>query len=143
MTIAPDAVAVVRAFTTALGAGDVSTCLGLLAEDIVFAEAASLPFGGEWVGKSGFVALLKAVGRDYDVRLEPPTVDAAGDAVLVRVFGTFTSRRTGRSMPMKVLDLYRLRDGLVVRVDVYYQDSLALRELGGHPSHGAAEAATR
>jgi uncharacterized protein len=134
MTTAPDAVQVdalhvVRTFTAALGAGEIRTCLGLLADDIVFAEAASLPFGGDWVGKDGFKALLKAVARDFDVRLDPAAVDAAGEAVLARMYGTFTSRKTGRAMPMQVLDLYTVRDGLVTRVDVYYKDSRALWEL--------------
>jgi uncharacterized protein len=127
--VRPAGVEVVRAFTAALGVGDIRACLALATDDLVFSEAASLPFGGDWVGKSGFVGLLKAVARDFDVRLDPPTVDAAGDAVLARMHGTFTSRRTGRSMPMQVLDLYEVRDGLVARVDVYYKDSRALWEL--------------
>jgi ketosteroid isomerase-like protein len=124
-----DNTAVVRKFTAGLRAGDVGSCLDLLDDEIVFSEAASLPFGGDYVGKDGFVQLLRNVARDLRVRLDAPQIGDAGPFVAVRVYGTMTSRATGRGLQMQVVDLYQLRAGKIVRVDVFYQDSRAVSEL--------------
>ncbi|UIX29393.1 nuclear transport factor 2 family protein [Streptomyces sp. GQFP] len=121
--------AVVRRFTAGLRAGDVAGCLELLDDEIVFSEAMSLPFGGDYLGKDAFVQLLRKVGRDFRVELDTPEIGDAGSFVAVRMHGTMTSRVTGRSMPMRVVDLYQLRGGKIVRVDVFYQDSHAVSEL--------------
>jgi ketosteroid isomerase-like protein len=122
-------VEVVTAFTGSLGAGDVDSCLTMIHPELVFSEAPSLPFGGDHLGKDGFLGLLSGVAKHYRVRLAESVVAAAGDRVLVRVSGTIASRATGRSMPLEALDLYEIRDGLVARIDVYYKDSAAVTAL--------------
>jgi len=122
-------VEVVRRFTEGLRRGDIGVCAGLLDDANVFSEAASLPFGGDYVGVDGFRRLLGSVSRDFLVELEPPEIAGADDWVAVVVHGTFTSRRTGRSMPVECVDIYRLRDAKIVRVDVHYKDPGALAEL--------------
>lgn len=122
-------VEVVRRFTDGLRCGDVSACVALLDDANVFSEAASLPFGGDYVGVEGFRRMLRAVSREFRVVLDPPEIAGTDDWVAVVVRGTFTSRRTGRSMPVECVDVYRLRDGKIVRVDVHYKEPGALAEL--------------
>src|SRR5258708_35779660 len=122
-------VEVVRRFTSALVAGDVPGCLALLHPDNVFDEAEGLPFGGDYSGSEGFIRLLKDVGRLFEVKLSEPQVTDAGDCVLVRLTGTFTSRATGRTLETPVVDLYTVRDGKVARVDVFYKDTNAMAAL--------------
>jgi ketosteroid isomerase-like protein len=122
-------VEVVRRFTTSLATGELETCRALVAEDLVFSEAPSLPFGGDRTGKQGMLDLLTAVGSDYRVRLAEPVIDQAGDRVLVRVSGTISSRATRREMPLEALDLYEVRDGLIARIDVFYKDAAAVTAL--------------
>jgi ketosteroid isomerase-like protein len=124
-----DSITVVREFTDGLRAGDVPACLDLLDEANVFSEADSLPFGGDYVGRNGFLGMLRAVNRDFRVDLEQPEIAAAGCRILVTVRGMFTSRVTGRSLALDCVDLYQVRDGKIVRVDVFYKDSHALTEL--------------
>jgi ketosteroid isomerase-like protein len=128
-----DNVAVVRAFTDALRAGDIRACAALLDDSNVFSEAASLPFGGDYVGAEGFRRMLGAVSRDFRVELDPPEIAGTGDWVAVVVRGTFTSRATRRSMPVDCVDIYRLRDGKIVRVDVHYKEPAALAALCREP----------
>jgi uncharacterized protein len=122
-------VEVVRRFVSALATGDLDTCQALVSQSLVFSEAASLPFGGDRVGSQGLLDLLAAVSRDYRVKLAEPVVAAAGDRVLVRVSGTIGSLVSGREMPLEALDLYDVRDGLIVRVDVFYKDAAAVTGL--------------
>jgi uncharacterized protein len=126
---ADDDTAVVAKFTAGLEAGDIDGCLDLLDDQIVFSEAASLPFGGDYAGQDGFRQLLRNVSRDFRVRLDPPEISDGGPFVAVRVHGTMTSRLTRRSLPMQCVDLYQLRDGKIIRVDVFYQDPSAVSEL--------------
>jgi len=124
-----DDVAVVRKFIEGLRAGDVAACLDHVAEELVFSEAESLPFGGDYLGKDGFVQLLRNVGREFRVELGTPEIGAGEQFVVVRVSGTMTSRATGRSMSMAVVDLYQVRAGKIARVDVFYKDTAAVVEL--------------
>jgi uncharacterized protein len=125
----PSDVEVVRRFTSALVAGDVPACLELLHPENVFDEAAGLPFGGDYSGPEGFIRLLKDVSRLFEVKLSEPAVSDAGDCVMVRLTGTFTSRATGRTLETPVVDLYTVRDGKVARVDVFYKDTSAMAAL--------------
>ena len=137
-----DNVAVVRAFTDALRSGDIRACAALLDDSNVFSEAASLPFGGDYVGAEGFRRMLGAVSRDFRVELDPPEIAGTGDWVAVVVRGTFTSRATRRSMPVDCVDIYRVRDGKIVRVDVHYKEPAALAALCREPAHPVLAPAT-
>jgi ketosteroid isomerase-like protein len=136
-----DDVDVVRRFTAGLAAGDVSGCLELLADDLVFSEAESLPFGGDYHGKDGFRRLLRAVSGDFRIELDEPEIGAAETFVAVRVRGRVTSRATGRSMPLRAVDLYELRDAKIVRVDVFYKEPQALAALTQRAHEEAREEA--
>ncbi|HEY1968861.1 MAG TPA: nuclear transport factor 2 family protein [Pseudonocardia sp.] len=127
--VVQDNVAVVRAFTDALQAGDLNTCLELISPNLVFSEAESLPFGGEYRGKDGFLRFLRNVSRHFTVELTTPQIVGGDSLVAVRVHGKMTSRATGRSMPMDVVDLYQLTDGKVARVDVFYKEPTAVADL--------------
>ncbi len=122
-------VEVVRQFVASLSVGDLDTCNTLIADDLVFAEADCLPFGGEWKGKDGLVGMLTAVAKNYRIKLGEPTIADAGDRVLVRVSGTIGSRATGRSLPLDAVDVYTVTGGLISRVDVYYKDAAAVAAL--------------
>lgn len=128
-----DDMAVVRKFTDGLGAGDVAGCLDLVHDDLVFSEAPNLPFGGDYLGKDGFVQLLRNVSRDFRVQLGTPEIGAGEEFVAVRVSGTMTARATGRSMPMDAVDLYQVRAGKIARIDVFYKDTAAVVELVREP----------
>lgn len=120
---------VVRSFTGSLGRGEIDACQKLISPDLVFSEAECLPFGGDWLGAQGFVDFLSAVSTHYRVRVAEMVVSEAGDRVLARVSGTISSRATGRSLPLDAMDLYEVREGLIVRVDVYYKDAAAVTNL--------------
>lgn len=138
---------VVQRFVTALARGELDDCLELVADGIVFSEAPSLPFGGDWAGKQGVRDLLAAIGRQYRVRLGPPRVLGGGDGgVVVRMSGAITGRASGTQLPLDCLDLYQVEQGLITRVDVFYKDAAAVAALAaglGAANPGADLAAER
>jgi ketosteroid isomerase-like protein len=130
---------VVQRFVTALARGELDDCLELVADAIVFSEARSLPFGGDWTGKQGVRDLFTAIARQYRVRLGPPQVLGVGvgvGGVVVRMSGAITGRASGTRLPLDCLDLYQVEHGLISRVDVFYKDAAAVAALAA--GHGAA-----
>jgi ketosteroid isomerase-like protein len=60
--------------------------------------------------------------QDYDIV-------EAGDVVELRLDAVFTSRTSGRRLPMKVVEHYRVRDGKIYGADAFYQDTQAVNDL--------------
>jgi hypothetical protein len=42
---------------------------------------------------------------------------------------TFTSRASGKSVEMRLVEVYTVRNGLIVELDVYYKDPSAVAAL--------------
>lgn len=124
-----DNVEVVRKFLSALRARDMSACASLTTDDFVVSEPASLPYGGEWTGIQGLTDMLSAVGRSYRIDLDAPELHGFDESVLVRVSGTITARESGRQMRLDALDLYQLRNGAILSLNVYYKDAVAVVDL--------------
>jgi ketosteroid isomerase-like protein len=131
---------VVQGFVVALARGELDDCLELVADGIVFSEARSLPFGGDWTGKQGVRDLFAAVARQYRVRLGPPQVLGGGIGGVVRMSGRITGRATGIQLPLDCLDLYQVEHGLISRVDVFYKDATAVAALAADPRAAAPRA---
>ncbi|MFC4950085.1 nuclear transport factor 2 family protein [Pseudonocardia sp. GCM10023141] len=104
----------------------------------VWRQAASLPWAGEWKGADGFAAMMARIADCATLTVTGNRSSALGaDGVLVEVEATFTARSSGRSLNTKVLELYRLRDGLVDGADAFYLDTHALQELLADRADGA------
>jgi hypothetical protein len=44
----------------------------------------------------------------------------------------FTSRRSGRRLPMQVVEHYRVREGKIYGADAFYRDTHAVNDLVEH-----------
>jgi ketosteroid isomerase-like protein len=123
------AVDVLDQFVAAFMRGDMDTLLTFVHPDCVFSEPASLPYGGEWVGPEGLRKLTESMltGR----RLEPVEYgrDVCGDRIVYHVLMRFTSTISGRSVDMKVIEIYTIADGLITDVDIFYKDPRQIAEL--------------
>jgi ketosteroid isomerase-like protein len=115
-------VEVVTAFLAGL-ATDLDAAVALLADDFVVDEPASLPFGGVRTGPDGFRAVIGDLTKGYRLRLSNQKVRDAGDVVVVTLDIDLTSRATGRSVSMPLVDLYAVEDGRITRLDVFYKDT--------------------
>ena len=102
----------------------------LLHDDFVVYEAGGVPYSGEYHGPDGFFELYGKMKKAME--LTPgKTVQylLADDAVAIRGRLTFTSRASGKSVEMSLVEIYTVRDGLIVELDVYYKDPSAVTAL--------------
>ena len=73
---------------------------------------------------------LKRMNDALELTAGPVTTDSLGDdAVAARLRLTFASRVSGRSVQMGLVEIYTVRDGLIVELDVYYKDPAAVTAL--------------
>jgi uncharacterized protein len=132
--MAPDTVtrslATVRRFIAATGAERRNERRSLLHDDFVVHEAGGLPFSGDYHGSQGFFELLNRMNDVLELAAGPVTTDPLGDdAVAARFRLTFTSRASGKSVQMALVEIYTLRDGRIAELDVYYKDPGAVAAL--------------
>ncbi len=115
--------AVLSAFD-AIADGDSAPFMALFSPDVVFHEAACLPYGG---AHRGIEATMKAHGLIHECydRLLPEVeqVLAAGDLVIAYLELSYRVRSNGRSGHFPVAELYRFRDGKIVEWRAHYFDS--------------------
>ena len=121
---------IVRRFMSATGAGGRAERTRLLHEDFVVSSAGGLPFSGEYHGPQGFFDLIGKMNEVLDLTPGPITMNPLGqDAVAASFRLTFTARSSGKHVEMDLVEIYTLRDGLIVKLDVYYKDPSAVAAL--------------
>jgi uncharacterized protein len=120
----------VSQFSKALGDKDLERACALLHHDLVVHEAGGLPYSGEYHGPQGFRDLLAQMNESMELTPGPVTRDCLPDDTVVSRFRlTFTARTSGESVEMGLVELYKVRDGQIVELDVYYQDPSAVAAL--------------
>lgn len=120
---------IVETAYAAIGAGDVATFIGLLADDCVLEEPAGHPAAGTWTGpeeiQGGFGGIAGALGlRGVTVH----QVIAEGDRAIGLVDVLLTSK-SGAESTMSVCEVWDVRDGKVVHIRPHYWDTAELQKL--------------
>jgi ketosteroid isomerase-like protein len=132
--VAPDAtksaLTTVRRFVAATGAERRDERRSLLHDDFVLHESGGLPFSGDYHGPLGFFELLAKMNDALELAAGPVTIEPLGDnAVAARFRLTFTSRASGKTVEMPLVEIYSVRDGQITELDVYYKDPAAVTAL--------------
>ena len=121
---------IVRRFMSATGVDGRPERARLLHEDFVVSSAGGLPFSGEYRGPRGFFDLMGKLNEVLDLTPGPITLNPLGhDAVVASFRLTFTARSSGKYVEMDLVEIYTLRDGLIIKLDVYYKDPSAVASL--------------
>ena len=120
--VAEDGIDVAREFYGHIASGEFEEAKELLAPEFVVHEPRELPYGGEYHGFDGFLDLLKRLTAVAEIApVTTPEFAAAGDRVMVRMIGRFTSPTSGRSVDTGVLELVSFHDGRIAELDVFYK----------------------
>ena len=122
-------IGVVEGFLKAFQAGDIEAAFGLLHPEIVIHEGDGLPYPGEFVGHEGLQKLLGQMFENLEMRLDSFELLDAGECAVAKLRMIFTSRKSGRELPMPGVELYYTKDGLVSKIDVYYKDTKGVADL--------------
>lgn len=124
-------------YYAAFNAGDWSTFLGLLTEDVIH----DVNQGGREAGKAAFARFMERMNTSYREQIADIVImtgaDGARAAVEFTVLGTYL--KTDEGLPPAQGQQYRLpggaffdiRDGKVARVTNYYNLQDWLRQVGG------------
>ncbi len=129
MSTATPGQAVVQRVLDAFAAGDMESARSAISPDVTVDEAASLPFGGAYVGRDGFFGMLESLGAAYEVAVTGQELVSVADRVYLHLQMTFTARATGRSVSLSGVEVYRVSDGMITGIDVYYKDTHALVDM--------------
>lgn len=120
----------VRRFSKALGEKNLGEACNLLHDDLVVYEAGGLPYSGDYHGPHGFVELLTKMNDVLELAAGPIVQHPLPDDTVVSRFRLkFTARASGKSVEMGLVEIYRVRDGMIVALDVYYKDPSAVTAL--------------
>ena len=128
-----DAVLVVQEFYGALRVGDVPRAVAFLSPDLEWTEAEGFPYySGTWRGPQAVVdKLFVPLATDWtDFSVTPHEYIAADERVVS--FGTYagTFRSTGRSMFAPFAHRWVVRDGKIVRFNMYTDTVKVLEAMG-------------
>ncbi len=119
-------VEVTNAYFGALGSGDVPTAMALLDPGVVWHQPGTNRFSGDHSGVAGVGGLL---GGMMDVSEGTFQLTVTGPAMvngdLVAVPVRFTGKRADASMDMAGVDLLTVREGKIVEVHLFSEDSTA------------------
>jgi uncharacterized protein len=125
--VSTEALAIVRRFSRALGDRDLTKVETLLHPDLVVHTAGGLPYSGDYDGPHGFFELFAAMTQAMDLTpgsLRQQSLDE--QTVVSRFRLRFVARASGKSAEMDLVEIYRVSDGLIVELDIYYKDSSAV-----------------
>jgi uncharacterized protein len=125
-----EAQATVDRFVKALVEERPDDARSLLHDELIVYEVGGVPFSGEYHGPQGFFELFGKMNEDLELTLDPGIQYLlADDTVAMRTRMTFTARASGKSAEMGLVEIYTVRDGLIVELDVYYKDPSAVAAL--------------
>jgi len=102
------------------------------ADDCELYEAPSLPYGGVFSGKEMVKAGGAVVFSTFDdFKFKVLNYVAGDDLVVVHLMLTGRGRTTGKTFSMPLMEKWRLRDGKVVELRLFYFDSARVIECFG------------
>jgi uncharacterized protein len=117
----------VRRFSRALGDRDLTTAQGLLHRDLIVHTAGGLPYSGDYYGPQGFLDLFAAMTKVLDLTPGPLCQQSLDEQTVVSRFRLrFVAPASGKHAEMELVEIYRVSDGLIVDLDVYYKDPSAV-----------------
>lgn len=130
---------VVRELYTALLEADMPRALATLAPDLIVDHTNELPYGGVHHGREAWVeSVLKVITGHADVGRIDFRIHEAGPTGAIGVLGgTLVAHTTGEEHALTSVEVIKVEDGLIRKIDVYTKNPRALAEF-----YTRAEAAT-
>jgi ketosteroid isomerase-like protein len=114
---------VVRGLYAALSMGDVPGVLAKLDPEVIVDEPNLLPYGGVHQGREVFVrSILGAMMGYANVAITGAEVFEGPAGVIGTLTGSLTAHSTGEEFPLTMVEIHRVEDGTVRKIDVYVKN---------------------
>jgi hypothetical protein len=104
-------------------AGDPDGAFALFHEDFRIQQPESLPHGGTHVGQAGMQEMSALFAEHWTRTISEASVQGCSDSVFQITTQTWTSKETGRSATVDVLELFSFTDELISEIRVFQQDT--------------------
>lgn len=109
-------------------AQDVERTLELVSDNVVYQlyiSQTALPYGGETRGKDDFRDVLFDILAQFDyLSYEPVILGICGDVARVQTRCVLHHRASGHELDMSKRSVFRIKHGLIVRIDEYLDAAL-------------------
>jgi ketosteroid isomerase-like protein len=97
--------------------------------EVTIVEPLSLPHGGRHRGVEAYRSLQEHMRALWEQRIESAEYwPCAPDRVALRIVIRWTARATGRSVVLPMIDMIKFRDGKIIEVEAFVQDTQGLIE---------------
>jgi uncharacterized protein len=104
-------------------AGDSDGAFALFHPDFRIQQPESLPHGGWHVGLAGMQQMSALFAEHWTRTISEASVQGCADSVFQITTQTWTSKETGRSATVDVLELFSFADDLISEIRVFQQDT--------------------
>jgi ketosteroid isomerase-like protein len=123
----------IEAVETSAAQGGFEQVVELLDPNVRIHATTSLPHGGEFVGHDSFLKMGEQFHDLWNLvgAIEFEYLDGGDDKVVTLASFTLESRRTGRSVPVRMVEIVTVRDGKITELEAYYYDTVPIIEAGG------------
>jgi uncharacterized protein len=128
---AAENIAVVRGFLAAFTKGDLDGVREALDPNVEVVQPPTLPYGGSYLGKDGFLDLAGRLADAWEFPRPPEPRCFGLDDGRVLVYAQFDviSRATRRAFCAPIVELYTVKDSKLTRVEVLTDTAAALEAL--------------
>jgi ketosteroid isomerase-like protein len=120
----------VRALYAAYESRDVEGLLAPLADDVEIYQSELLPWGGTYKGREGMMAFIQAITSHIDSIVVVEELVEAGDDVIMVGRSRGTIQANGEPYEVRLVDVIRLRDGKIRRLDIFLDTPAVLEAMG-------------
>jgi hypothetical protein len=104
--------------------------LDILDPEVTFYATPSIPHGGTYVGHDAFFKMGEQFRDLWEIGdgVQIDYIDGGGDRVITLAEWTAISRHTGKSVPVRMVEVLTIRDGRIKELRAFYEDTMSLSE---------------
>lgn len=116
------ALEIIKDHYAASARGDLDGMLKCLADDVSWTEMAGFPYAGTYIGPDAVRRnVFERIGAEWDDYSADPDelIDGPGDVIVAVGNYSGTYKKTGKFMRVRVVHIWRLRDGAVVNFEQF------------------------
>lgn len=121
-----------KTYEAVQGGGNLDAFFADFSDDIVLHEPPSLPYGGEYAGRKMIEFGLAAIMGSFDnFAMQVHNFMGGGEYVAVHASITGQGKITKKTFAMPYIELWRLQNGKITEIKLFYYDTARILECYG------------